>query len=451
MQNIEIQSLPNSVQAEQAIISAILADGGVLADIGGTVTTEMFYGSENRLIFGALSDMAAKGRPADAVMLCDALGASEQLERAGGLEYIADLATQGGSRNGKHYAEIVRNKYLERQLIQAARAIMDLSGDSKIPVEQRLADAQAQLLAVMDSAPQGEATHINDAMKKAVASIEERGERGTDLIGVSSGFKDLDALVGGFKPGEMILVAGRPSMGKSTLAQNFIEHAALAGLNVLFFSVEMPEEMVAIRHLSSLGKASLENLIQARVKDLGEEIVAAGAKMRNRFYHIDDSPSLISSQILLRAQRLQMKTGKPLDLIVVDYIQKLRDPGDNQNQRVQEISGNIKHAARVLNCPIVALSQLSRDCEKRQDKRPMLSDLRDSGSLEQDADIVMFVYRDEVYDKNSNLSGIAEVLVRKNRNGRTGDCSLTSRLEFARFENFTGMRPEQIKRSYGLE
>jgi replicative DNA helicase len=195
----------------------------------------------------------------------------------------------------------------------------------------------------------------------------------------------------------------------------------------------------------------LENLVQARINDLGGEIVAAGAKMRNRFYHIDDSPSLISSQILLRAQRLQMKMGKPLDLIVVDYIQKLRDPGDNQNQRVQEISGNIKHAARVLNCPIVALSQLSRDCEKRQDKRPMLSDLRDSGSLEQDADIVMFVYRDEVYDKNSNLSGIAEVLVRKNRNGRTGDCSLTSRLQFARFENFTGIRPEQNKRSYGLE
>jgi replicative DNA helicase len=437
----ELKTPPHSDQAERALLSAVFNDPAVLAELGGRLTAEMFYQRENRFMFAAVTTVAATGKPVDAITVSEQLSDAGELHNAGGLEYLADIASAAGSRNAPRYAEIIRGKYLERRLIQAAHTISAMGYDGTDPVEQRLAAAQSELLAIMDSSPDSGPVHINESMQRAVAAIEDRYNRGGEFIGVPSGFKDLDEMVGGFKPGEMILVAGRPSMGKSTLAQNFIENAVVSGKHVLFFSVEMPQEMVSMRHLSSLGGVNLESLVQARIKDLGDEIVNAAAKMRNRHYHIDDTPSLISSQILLRAQRMQMKTGKPLDLIVVDYIQKLRDPGDNQNTRVQEISGNIKHAARVLNCPVIALSQLSRECEKRNDKRPMLSDLRDSGSLEQDADVVMFIYRDEVYNKTEEFRNVAELLVRKNRNGRTGDCILTSRLHLARFENHFGPRP----------
>lgn len=449
---LDLKAQPHSVQAEQAILGAILSDNGVIAEIGSRITAAMFYKREHKAVYLACEQLCHDRKPVDGVTLCEALSATGSLSDAGGIEYIAELASQPSTRNALHYAEIVRGKYLERRLIQAANKIAQMGYEGEEPVEQRLAAAQSELLAIVDSAPDGEAVHINQAMRAAAAGIEARHQRGGKMAGISSGFKDLDRMTGGWKPGEMILVAGRPSMGKSTLAQNFIEHAALEGKHVLFFSVEMPQEMVATRHLSSVGRVPLENLINANIKELGDGMVIAGSKLKDRFYSIDDTPSLISSQILLRAQRLQMKVGRPLDLIVVDYIQKLRDPGDNQNVRIQEISGNIKHAARVLNCPIVALSQLSRECEKRQDKRPMLSDLRDSGSLEQDADIVMFIYRDEVYTQTTEMIGIAEVLVRKNRNGQTGDCYLTSRLDIARFENFTGLIPtKQRGGKRGLE
>lgn len=444
---MQLKAPPHSVEAEQALLSAILSDPAVLAELGGLLTADMIYMRENRLVFAAAATLAATGQPVDAVTISDELSNTGQLQDAGGLEYLAELATSGSTRNAHRYAEIVRGKYLERRLITAAHNISDMGYNGTDPVEQRLAAAQAELLAIMDASPESGPVHINDAMRKAVEAIEDRSKRGSEFLGVPSGFKDIDAMVGGFKPGEMILVAGRPSMGKSTLAQNFIEHAAVSGKHVLFFSVEMPQEMVSMRHLASLGRANLESLVHAKIDDLGDNIMSAAMKMKNRFYHIDDTPSLVSSQILLRAQRVQMKAGKPLDLIVVDYLQKLRDPGDNQNVRIQEISGNIKHAARVLNCPVIALSQLSRECEKRSDKRPMLSDLRDSGSLEQDADVVMFIYRDEVYHKSPEFAGVAEVLVRKNRNGRTGDCFLTSRLELARFENFHGERPSKQRGS----
>lgn len=451
MSSTELKSPPHSAQAEQAIISAILTDNSVLAEIGAKLNSEMFYKREHKTLYRAVEAIAQTRQPIDAITISDALSATGELSDAGGVEYIADLASQHKTRNATSYVEIVRSKHLERRLIAAAHRIGEMGFEADTPVEERIAVAQTELLSIMDSSPVGESVHINDAMRKAVWAIEERAAKGNQLAGLSSGFKDVDRLTGGFKPGEMILVAGRPSMGKSTLAQNFIEHAVLAGKNVLFFSVEMPVDMVAMRHVSSIGKVPLEALVNAQIKDLGEGIVNAGAKLKDRFYEIDDSPGLTSNQILLRAQRVQMKLGKPLDLIVVDYIQKLRDPGENQNVRIQEISGNIKHAARVLNCPIVALSQLSRECEKRADKRPMLSDLRDSGSLEQDADIVMFIFREEVYDKASDMAGVAEVLVRKNRNGKTGDAWLTSRLDVARFDNFSGLIPIKGGKRYALD
>lgn len=434
---------PHSIDAEQSVLGGLMLEGAHWHVVRELVSPEDFYRREHRLIFEAMCTQSGAGQPVDILTVSESLSDSGKLNEAGGIDYLGNLAqSMHSTANLEAYARIVQERAILRRLISAAHAIADAgyntAGRSGAEI---VAEAQSRLLSVMNETSLSQSTHINDAMRKAVRMIEDRAERGGELAGLSTGFRDLDRLTGGLKPGEMILVAGRPSMGKSTLAQNFIEHAALSGKNVLFFSVEMPVDMVVMRHVSSVGKAPLEALVNADIAKLGEEIVNAGAKLRDRFYEIDDSPGLTSPQILLRAQRLQMKLGRPLDLIVVDYIQKLRDVGDNQNVRIQEISGNIKHAARVLNCPIVALSQLSRECEKRADKRPMLSDLRDSGSLEQDADVVMFIYRDEVYNRNSDAAGTAEILVRKNRNGKTGDVYLTSRLDLARFDNFSGPFP----------
>lgn len=445
---------PHSVDAEQAVLGGLMLDNTLWHIVRELVSPEDFYRREHRAIFSAMCAQADESQPIDVLTLAETLSDTENLDDAGGIDYLGALVNSTHSTaNLEAYAKIVQERAILRRLISAAHAIADngynTEGRSGAEI---VAEAQTRLLSVMNETSISQSVHINDAMRKAVRMIEDRAERGNEIAGLSSGFRDIDRLTGGFKPGEMILVAGRPSMGKSTLAQNFIEHAVLQGKNVLFFSVEMPVDMVATRHVSSIGKVPLEALINANIAELGEGIVNAGAKLRDRFYEIDDTPGLTSGQILLRAQRLQMKTGKPLDLIVVDYIQKLRDPGDNQNVRIQEISGNIKHAARVLNCPVVALSQLSRECEKRADKKPMLSDLRDSGSLEQDADIVMFVFRKEVYDESTEMAGVAEILVRKNRNGKTGDAWLTSRLDLARFENFTGLIPiKGGKRSYALD
>lgn len=450
---VPLKAPPHSVEAEQAVLGALMLDNTQWHVVRDLISSADFYRREHREIFAAMELQTDESQPIDVLTLSDTLSDAGKLREAGGIDYLGALATNTQSAaNVEAYAKIVQERAILRKLIAVAHSVADsgynTAGRSGVEL---VASAQSALLAVMDGKQEGQSVHINDAMRKAVWMIEQRAARGGRIAGLSSGFKDIDRLTGGFKPGEMILVAGRPSMGKSTLAQNFIEHAALAGKHVLFFSVEMPVDMVAMRHVSSVGKVPLNALVNAQINELGEGIVNAGAKLRDRFYEIDDSPGLTSAQILLRAQRVQMRTGKPLDLIVVDYMQKLRDVGENQNNRLQEISGNIKHAARVLNCPVIALSQLSRECEKRSDKRPMLSDLRDSGSLEQDADIVMFIYRDVVYNRTSEMAGVAEILVRKNRNGETGDCFLTSRLDVARFENFTGLIPTKEGKRYALD
>lgn len=443
---------PHSIEAEQSVLSAILMVPDSLANVLD-LQADMFYRKEHRLIWEAAREIASQGGAVDALTVAESLRNRNLMAEAGGLSYLEELiGSFQSATNIAAYAAIIRERAMLRSMIVVGN---DIAKNAYNPEGQKgeslLAQAHAALLAVTGAESHKGPAHINEALYRTSVALEKREQQGGKMIGISSGFIDLDEIVGGFKPGEMILVAGRPSMGKSTLAQNFIEHAVLDGKHVLFFSVEMPEEMVTIRHLSSIGRVPLESLIQARIGDHGDKVLSAGAKLKNRFYRIDDSPSLISSQILLRAQQVQAKTKKPIDLIVIDYLQKLRDPGDNQNVRVQEISGNVKHAARALNCPVIALSQLSRECEKRNDKRPMLSDLRDSGALEQDADVIMFVYRDEIYNEVTNWKGTAEILVRKNRNGRTGNVLLTTQLDLARFENFTGKRPTTGAKSYDLE
>ncbi len=433
---------PHSIEIEQTILAAILLNADALIEVQDILTPEMFYRREHRVIWESMIELNQNQAPVDVLTVHNYLKASSQLQEAGGIDYLEELVGMSmGASNIVHYATVIRDKALERQLIGIAHGIADNGYFGTEPVLEKLANAQTQLLSIMVGSTTETTIHIDQSLKDAFKEIDQRHLAGGGISGISTGFKDLDRTIGGLKKGEVVLVAGRPSSGKSTLAQNIIEFTALAGLNVLFFSVEMPERMVTTRHISSVGKIPLEDLISASIFDHSDTMLHVYNKLKGRFYHIDDSPGLLSTQILPRAQRIIMKTGKPLDLIVVDYMQKLRDQNPNTNARLEEISGNIKHTARVLNCPMIALSQLSRECEKRADKRPILSDLRDSGAIEQDADVILFVYRDEMYNKNSELAGTAEVIVGKNRNGKLGKIKLTSRLEIARFENFAGNNP----------
>jgi len=277
---------PHSGDAEQSGIGAALSDPACIGLV--TLQESDFYRRENRTLWGAILRLSAIGQPVDALTVMESLSSSGILEEAGGIDYIASLSGTSMA-NVRHYAAIVRDRALERRLISAAHAIADMGFNGEESAQEKIGKATS-MVGDLASADSGEPQNIDLCMREAVTELERRHELKGQLLGVSTGFRDLDKRTQGLSPGDLIIVAGRPSMGKSTLAQNFIEHAALAGKNILFFSVEMPEEMVAIRHLSSLGKAPLENLVQARIKDLGEELVNAAAKMRNRLYHIDDTP-----------------------------------------------------------------------------------------------------------------------------------------------------------------
>jgi len=448
---------PHSIEAEQAVLAAIMSDDLAWPQVADKLLSTDFYRKEHRLIWEAMADQVGNGKPVDVITLSEALRDAGMLMEAGGIDYLGELVGSGqSSANIEAYAGIVKERSILRQLISLGHGIADsgYNPDGRVGSEL-LALAQSGLMRIDADTKNAEPISITKSLKSAVKYLEDRYNSGGGMVGLSTGFKDLDKMTGGLRDGEMILVAGRPSMGKSTLAQNIIERVALAGKHVLFFSVEMPEQMVSIRHMASCGSVELDKLIQADLDNATSDgATLAVSKLKDRFYTIDDNPSLTSSQLLARAQRVAMKAGKRIDLIVIDYLQKLRDKGDNQNTRVGEISANTKHLAREMNCPVIALSQLSRECEKRPmaDRKPKLSDLRDSGNLEQDADVALFVYREEVYEATSPMAGIAEIICAKNRNGPTGKCMLTSRLAFARFENFTGMVPTGGGRqNYGLD
>lgn len=452
-----LKTPPHSIESEQAVLAAVMLDQSAWPRIADKLTPADFYRKEHRLMWEAMAAQVADGKPIDVITLSESLMASGKLREAGGVDYLGELLDSNQSAsNIEAYAAIVKERSVLRQLISLGHSIADSGYNAEGRTsDELLASAQSGLMAIDASTKDAEPVSITKSLKAAVKYLEDRYNGGGGMVGLSTGFKDLDAMTGGLRDGEMILVAGRPSMGKSTIAQNIIEKAALSGKHVLFFSVEMPEQMVSLRHMASCGSVELDRLMKADMDHAADGAMVAVSKLKDRFYTIDDSPSLTSSQMLARAQRVAMKAGKRIDLIVIDYLQKLRDKGENQNTRVGEISANTKHLAREMSCPVIALSQLSRECEKRPlaHRRPVLSDLRDSGNLEQDADVVLFVYREEVYDPQSKMSGIAEVVCAKNRNGPTGSCLLASQLQFARFQNFAGKRPEENRRasSYGLE
>lgn len=433
---------PHSIDAEQAVLGGLMLAPEALDKVADKLAEADFYRKDHRLVWRAINELANKGMPCDAVTLGDWFEANGLAEMVGGASYLIELANGTPSAaNIAAYAEIVREKSVLRQLIDAGTSITE---DGYRPegksMQEVLEAAEQRVFHIAESGARGkkDSVSMREAVKDAFRLLTERYENRGQLTGISTGFNDLDELTSGLQPSDLIIVAARPSMGKTAFAVNIAESAALrAKKPVVIFSMEMSASQLAFRLISSIGRIHQQHL---RNGDLSEEdwprVTNAIAILSEAKIFIDDTPSLSPIELRSRARRLHREHGG-LGLIVIDYLQLMQVPGNKENRatEISEISRSLKGLAKELNVPVIALSQLNRSLEQRADKRPMMSDLRESGAIEQDADVIMALYRDAVYRHDASPNE-AEVIVLKQRNGPTGTVKLTFLKEFMRFENY---------------
>lgn len=433
---------PHAAEAEQAIIGGLMLDNQVWDKISTKVCEKDFYKTEHRILFNAINVLSRKNQPFDVVTLLDVLKSNNQLDDAGGEAYLFELANNTPSvANVVAYADIVREKSVHRQLISIASEIADNAynpGSSE--VAELLDSAESKIFAVaeqtgIDAGPES----IKNILVKTVERIDALFQNGDALTGLSTGLTELDKMTSGLHPADLVIVAGRPSMGKTTLVMNIAEHAAIQTKKpVLVFSMEMPAESLAMRMISSLGRVKQQNLRTGKLSDDDWPRITHAVHMLSETpLFIDDTPALAPSEMRARARRIA-REHQQLGLIVVDYLQLMKVPGmkaDNRTAEISEISRSLKSLAKELNVPVIALSQLNRSLESRTDKRPVMSDLRESGAIEQDADLICFIYRDEVYHENSPDAGAAEIIIAKQRNGPIGRVRVAFRGEYTRFED----------------
>lgn len=444
---------PYSEDAEQAVLSAMLMDPDAVLRAGEYVDDTMFYREGNRRIFRAMLSLNERGDVIDPLTLTEELSRNNDLVSSGGREYIAALIDAvPTSANIEYHAKIVREKALRRRLIEVSTAIVSEAFESAAPAEELLDAAEHKIFEVNQARGTEGFTRIKELLWPTMERIELLQRGGESITGVGSGFKDLDELTAGFQPSDLIIIAARPSMGKTAFVLNIAQNAALdSNVPVAFFSLEMSKESLVQRLLTSEGRVDAQRLRKGRLHD--DEFVRLGRAagiLSHAPIWIDDSPGITLLEMRSKARRLKIDNN--IGLIVVDYLQLMQGP-TNQESRQQEISyisRSLKALARELRVPVVALSQLSRAPEQRtgDNKRPQLSDLRESGAIEQDADLVMFIYRQEMYDgpsdKDGNsLEGRAEIIVGKQRNGPTGLVNLFFNKTFTRFENYSARSPQQ--------
>lgn len=435
---------PHSIEAEQSVLGGLLLDNQAWDRIGDLLTETDFYRDEHRRIFRQIRRILEQGKPADVVTVAEALDAGGESDHTGGLAYLGELAVNTPSAaNIRRYAEIVRERGILRQLVAAAD---EIAGDALNPLgrdaEALLDDAESKIFAIAEAggARQDGFVHINPLLTQVVERIQELHDRDnpSDITGVPTGFIDLDNMTSGLQPGDLIIVAGRPSMGKTAIALNMAEYVAVEfGLPVGIFSMEMGGTQLAMRMLSSIGRLDSSRVRTGRLNDdEWSKLSFALGKLHEAPIYIDESGGITPANLRARARRLQRQYGR-LGLIVIDYLQLMNTSrqGENRATEISEISRSIKSLAKELQVPIIALSQLSRKVEERNDKRPMMSDLRDSGAIEQDADVILMMYRDEYYKPETQDKGIAEVIIGKQRNGPTGVVKLAFLGEHTRFEN----------------
>ena len=436
---------PHSIEAEQSLIGGILLDNAAWERIADLASESDFYRDDHRRIFRHISRLIDFGKPADVVTVYESLEKNGEAEQAGGLAYLAEIANNTPSAaNIRRYAEIVRERAILRQLVAvgdaiAASALSPAGRDAKTLLDE----AEGKVFEIAEAGARHVSgfVSIQPILKQVVDRVQELYDRDnpSDVTGVPSGFVDLDSKTSGLQPSDMIIVAGRPAMGKTTLALNIAEHVAVeARLPVAIFSMEMPGTQLATRFISSVGRIDMQKIRSGRLTDDDwQRLTVAMGKLYDAPLYIDETPGLNPIDLRARARRLARQHG-PLGLIVIDYLQLMTGTreSDNRANELSEISRSVKSLAKELNVPIIALSQLNRSLEQRPNKRPVMSDLRESGAIEQDADIIMFIYRDEVYNPDSQDKGTAELIIGKHRNGPTGMIRMTFIGEHTRFENY---------------
>lgn len=435
---------PHSIEAESSVLGGLLLDNEAWDRVSDLLTDTDFYRHEHRLIFAAMGALINSAKPADVITVFEQLQSQGKAEELGGVMYLNALAQYVPSAgNIRRYAEIVRERSILRKLVSASDEIATQAFNPKgRPVATILDEAEQKIFNIGEEGArtkqgfQAMHTLVVDLMDR----VQEMADNPNDVTGVPTGFYDLDRMTAGLQAGDLIVLAARPSMGKTALAINIAEHVALhEGLPVAVFSMEMGAAQLAVRIVGSIGRIDQGHLRTGKLTD--EEwprLTEAIEKLRTISLHIDESAGLTSSQLRANARRLARQCGK-LGLIVVDYLQLMSgstNDGENRATELGEISRGLKMLARELQCPVIALSQLNRSVETRPDKRPMMSDLRESGAIEQDADIIMFIYRDEYYTKDAcKEPGVAEVIIAKQRNGPTGVVKLAFLKPITKFES----------------
>jgi len=434
---------PHSIQAEQSVLGGLMLSNSSWDTIADRVIKNDFYRREHQLIFAAIERLADHQKPFDVVTLSEELERIGALDEAGGMAYIGTLAKDTPSAaNIRAYADIVREHSVKRQLIRVGTDIADsgFQTDGRT-VNELLDHAESQVFEIAEQQSKGKVgfQNIKSLLTKAVDKIETLFEQDEAITGLSTGFNDLDEMTSGLQPSDLLIVAGRPSMGKTTFSMNIAENVAISsGKPVAVFSLEMPGEQLVMRMLSSLGRIDQSRLRSGKLhEDEWPRLTSAVSILHEANLHIDDTASLTPTEIRARARRLAREQGQ-LALVVIDYLQLMQAPGagNNRTEEISVISRSLKALAKELSVPVIALSQLNRSLEQRPNKRPVNSDLRESGAIEQDADVIMFVYRDEVYNPDSPDKGTAEIIIGKQRNGPIGSCRLTFLGQFTKFENF---------------
>ena len=433
---------PHSVEAEQSIIGGLMLDNQAFEKVDTKLCEADFYRTEHRVLYRSILSLVKKNQPFDVVTVLDTLKSNNTLDDAGGEVYLFELANNTPSvANVSAYADIVRDKSVQRQLIAVAGDIADSAYNPGSRLVSELLDfAETRVFAIAEqTAGEGGPLAMKSILVRAVEKIDALYHSGDSITGLATGLSDLDEMTSGLQKSDLVIVAGRPSMGKTTLVMNMAEHAAIkASKPGLVFSMEMPADSLAMRMMSSLGRIDQHRIRTGKLDDDDWPRVTSAVHMLSEApLFIDDSPALSPAEVRARARRLVKEHG-PLGLIVIDYLQLMKVPGfkaENRTAEISEISRSLKALAKELNVPVIALSQLNRSLEQRHDKRPVMSDLRESGAIEQDADLICFIYRDEVYNEDSPDKGCAEIIIAKQRNGPIGKVRVAFLGKYTRFED----------------
>jgi replicative DNA helicase len=437
---------PQSLEAEQGVIGGLLLAGEQFDAVGELVQSADFYHPQHRTIFTAMGNLALAGKPLDLITVSEWLESTKELDSVGGLAYLAELAKNTpGVSNITAYARIVRERAILRELIVTAQEIANSGFNTEgRATEELLTLARQRVDSIAENrVKEGSFETVHDLIKSTLERIDRLYHSDRLITGLTTGFSELDKMTSGWQNGDMVIIAARPSMGKTAFAMNAVENALLHGDNkpILVFSLEMPAESLVMRLLSSIGKIDLQRVLSGKLEqDDFEKLTAAVHKLRDKPLFIDDSPGITPAELRARVRRYHKEHGE-IGLIMVDYLQLMRGAtavAENRTTEVSEISRSLKSIAREYECPILVLSQLSRAVESRTNKKPINSDLRESGAIEQDADVILFIHREEAYlkdDTPEDKKGIADIIIGKQRNGPIGELRLAFQGRYTRFEN----------------